>query len=220
MSKTEHTRAKRRGVLPDDGHCKLFANNPLNPSNPCNPLEITHFVFLRGTDRPARNMGFSLIEILIVVVLIGMLAMIVVPEMLHSSEEARNSTLAGNIRAVRAQIEVYKMQHGDRGPHLDENGNPDTANFVARLTGKTDPTGKLNTSGACGPYLHQWPENEYCTANPGGVKFGKPARPLADGTTGWYYSTSTCLFSANAPSGGGAMVLGPEEVTALKIGGG
>ena len=55
--------------------------------------------------------GFTLIEMLVVVIILGILAMIIVPQITVSTEDARLNTLQSNLTAVRSAIEVYAAQH-------------------------------------------------------------------------------------------------------------
>ena len=147
--------------------------------------------------------GFSIIEILIVVTIIAIIAAIAVPRLVDASQDARESALGTDLQMLRRQIRLYKEQHNNRGPHLDENGNPDTPNLVARMLGRTDPKGKLTTTGGFGPYMKTWPTNPYCAAAVASdIKFGTNAVPPRDGTSGWYYSTETCIVSPNSKTGG------------------
>ncbi|MEQ9460585.1 MAG: prepilin-type N-terminal cleavage/methylation domain-containing protein [Phycisphaeraceae bacterium] len=59
-----------------------------------------------------RFTGFTLIEILIVVVILGILAAVVVPQFSDASEEARVAASATNVRAVVDQIAMYYARHG------------------------------------------------------------------------------------------------------------
>ena len=158
-----------------------------------------------------RRTGFTLVEILIVVMILGILAMVVVPRYLSASQDARESAVSSDIQAVRTQIEVYKAQHGGRGPHIGPTGSDDTANMVARLTGKTDASGKL-AMGTLGPYLRVWPDNPFASKSvAAAVNFDATATPPRNNASGWYYSTDTCIFSANTSSGG--ITLDPPATT-------
>ena len=57
--------------------------------------------------------GFTLVEILIVVVILGILAAIVIPQFTSASTEAKESSLVSNLQTIRSQIELYKIQHND-----------------------------------------------------------------------------------------------------------
>ena len=51
--------------------------------------------------------GFTLVEILIVVIILGILAAIVVPQFSNASDEAKLNSMKSNLQAVRAQIQLY-----------------------------------------------------------------------------------------------------------------
>src|SRR5213075_1841380 len=78
-----------------------------------------------------RKSGFTLVEILIVVIILGILAAIVIPQFTNASSDARKSSVASTLQTLRGQIELFKIQHGDNAP-------PDTTALVLVLTGKTN----------------------------------------------------------------------------------
>ena len=153
----------------------------------------------RSTGSPE---GFSLVEVLIVVLMLAILAMIVVPQFAISQDEARDAALSTDLKAIRRQIELYRLQHGGRGPEENENGQFDTANFVNRLIGRTTPQGAIDPNGECGPYLPIWPSNPFCEAAVAEqVKFGKTNGPPRDGTSGWYFDILLRQIYPNSTEG-------------------
>ena len=56
------------------------------------------------------NRAFTLIEILIVVVILGILAAIVIPQFTDASEEAQRSSLVSQLQTVRGQLELFRVQ--------------------------------------------------------------------------------------------------------------
>lgn len=60
--------------------------------------------------------AFTLIEILTVVVILGILAALVVPNMTTTAEDAARSTARSQLAAVRSQIELYKLRNGGAIP--------------------------------------------------------------------------------------------------------
>jgi len=95
-----------------------------------------------------KNQAFTLVEILIVVVILGILAAIIIPRFANASKDARRAALASQLNAVRAQIQLYTIEHGDnRPPNLAGNNWTD-------LTTQTVYNG-INR----GPYLPSVPVN-------------------------------------------------------------
>lgn len=151
--------------------------------------------------------GFTLVEILIVVVLLGILATLVVPRFAGAADEAKEAQVLTDTQTIRGLIQLYTVHHNGRAPHLDENGSPAHAQFRDRLLQKTDQNGKLNPAGAFGPYLRTWPVNSYMEGDKAKeVKIGAARYPPGDESTGWYFSTKTRLFWPNSKQSGKELV--------------
>jgi general secretion pathway protein G len=96
--------------------------------------------------------GFTLIEILIVVIILGILAAIVIPQFSSASSDARKSNVQSTVQTLRSQVALYKLQHQDKLPNL--------VTGWTQLTGKTDATGAAASSGTTfGPYMQDVPVN-------------------------------------------------------------
>jgi general secretion pathway protein G len=92
--------------------------------------------------------GFTLVEILIVVVILGILAAVVIPQFTNASSDARNSSLASTLQTLRSQIQLYKLQHGDALPNLVTDWTPFTATSTYGTPSQT-----------FGPYMQAAPTN-------------------------------------------------------------
>src|SRR5687768_14268335 len=96
--------------------------------------------------RGNKKTGFTLVEILIVVIILGILAAIVIPQFTNASTESRWSSTASLLQTLRSQIELYKLQHGDQLPDLVTDWTPMT-------------TITTYNSNNFGPYMQQIPKN-------------------------------------------------------------
>jgi general secretion pathway protein G len=107
--------------------------------------------------RRTRKGGFTLVEILIVVIILGILAAIVIPQFTSASQDARKNSLVSQLQTLRSQLELYKLQHLDQLPSTLIGGSP----AWTQMTVKTDASGATGTSTAFpfGPYLQADPTN-------------------------------------------------------------
>jgi len=136
--------------------------------------------------------GFTLVEILIVVVILGILAAIVIPQFTEASTEAKESRLVSDLQTMRSQIELYKIQHNDALPGAG------TASFADALTKYTDVAGALAAvqapgAGVYGPYLQKIPTNpwnDFDTVRIDGAAAGA-------NTDGWRFDSTTGDFRAD-----------------------
>ena len=164
---------------------------------------------MRFTTRPnnlmtRRRAAFTLVEILIVVIILGILATIVIPQFSSASQGAKENSLKDDLRFMRTQIGVFKAQHRDVSPGYpggDRTSVPTESDFVDQML--------LHTSEACatsdtpsalykfGPYLTRMPANPVNSLATVQVVDNATTMPDPDGSSGWIYKPLTQEFIAN-----------------------
>lgn len=68
--------------------------------------------------------GFTLIEMLIVVVIIGILGAVIVPSMSGSSDKARKAACKANVRNIQSTIELMTFEHNVAANSVDWSAFP------------------------------------------------------------------------------------------------
>ena len=131
-----------------------------------------------------KRLGFTLVEVLIVVVIMAILAATIIPQFADSTKDAKISTVVFNLHTLRSQIEVYKSHHDGKLPSAT----------LAELTVKTDVTGASTGAGPFpyGPYVHEIPSNPF---NNSQTVTSVASDPITSsdvtGTGGWLFNATT-----------------------------
>ncbi len=77
------------------------------------------------TNRKNRGKGFTLVEILIVVVILGILAAIVVPQFTNAANESRTGNAQSQTSTIETQLELYAARNNGVYPTVAQlNANP------------------------------------------------------------------------------------------------
>ncbi|PLX87787.1 MAG: type II secretion system protein GspG [Desulfuromonas sp.] len=105
--------------------------------------------------------GFTLIEIMVVVVILGILAGIVVPRLLDRPEEARRTKAAVQIKSLEEALGLFKLDNGFY---------PSTEQGLEGLVSQPE-TGRIPTKYRAGGYIKKVPldpwGNPYIYLSPG-----------------------------------------------------
>ena len=123
------------------------------------------------TRRSART-GFTLIEMLIVIVVISILALIVIPRLMGAGRKAKEAALRGDIHQLRNAIQQFEADCGDYPSAISQIMTPPAV-------GSTGGMGiALDVTAWQGPYLRT-PDNNL------------PKDPFTESATTWSYTAST-----------------------------
>jgi general secretion pathway protein G len=141
-----------------------------------------HTVFSRGGPLRLRRVaarGFTLIEIMVVVVIMGILAALVVPKLMGRTDDARIIAAKQDIATIMQGLKLYR---------LDNHRYPTTEQGLQALI--TKPTAGPDASGwKAGGYLDKLPKDPW----------GNPYHYLSPGVKG---EVDVFSFGADGQSGG------------------
>lgn len=146
-----------------------------------------------------RSPGFTVVEILIVVALLGIVAITMVPQFSSAGDGARLLTVKEDLDIFRRQIDRFRNAHDGR---LPAQGSASEADFIRDLTSRTTAAGQVDPTGRCGPYLiGRMPLNVYTGLRtilvvPATLR---PPHFNVSGEHGWAYSSTTGEFRINVP---------------------
>ena len=154
----------------------------------------------------SKERAFTLVEILAVVVLLGILAVIVLPLVANSSISAKESALAHELQMLRRFALIYKTQHREVGPGYP-NGDitqaPTEQAFFDQMTMASNPAGQTAAVGTPGfergPYMMKIPVNPLNNLSTLQMLGDADVFPgNADNSHGWIYKASTSEFRSDS----------------------
>jgi general secretion pathway protein G len=126
-----------------------------------------------------RRAGFTLIELVIVIMILGILAGIAAPKLFNTSGTAKDNGLKQTLSVVRDAIELYNAKYGVL-PSCTSTG----ADFRSKLSPE---------------FIRTFPKSPVGTQN---HDVTPVTTTTADGLTGWMYNTASGEFICNATGTG------------------
>ncbi len=126
-----------------------------------------------------RNAGFTLIEVMVVIVILGILASFVVPRLIDNPDKARHAKVQQDVRTLESALNLYK---------LDNFNYPSTDQGLDALAQKPSGT----------PEPRNWKEGGYIQALPNDP-WGNAYQYLNPGVRG---SIDVYSFGADGQEGG------------------
>ncbi len=161
-----------------------------------------------------REGAFTLVELIIVIVILGILASIAIPSIIGSTDEARETALSQDLATVRKAMQLYAAQHQGKFPGATEDGLGNKAGTEAAVKNQllyySDKNGKCSRSKDTskypyGPYLtKEFPSVPVGNqAGKNSIKVSNSKAPLVadnDANGAWMYSYVTGEIICNDTS--------------------
>jgi general secretion pathway protein G len=130
----------------------------------------------------SRRTGFTLIELVVVIMILGILAGVAAPKLFSTSSAATDNGLKQSLSIVRDAIELYAANNGGTMPRNDTSANFET-DISTYIRGGKVPKFPISGTGSTSDAI---------------VKFGG----TADGTSGWMFNRPSGAFFPNSTATG------------------
>lgn len=155
--------------------------------------------------------GFTLVELLIVVIILGILAAVIIPQFGSSTADTKLAALDSNLASLRNSIELYYHDHNAVYPGVNDSADNSAATLAAcgtsvpeqlmKYTAMNDHTALVaSAAGLKGPYIKsgQFPNNPFTATN---TVVCVDTNDISDasvtGTEAWKFYRVTGKFIAN-----------------------
>lgn len=145
--------------------------------------------------------GFSLVELVVVIVILGLIAAIAVPRYTKGSKDAQANAVLQTLEVVRGAIDHYFAEHGKYPGYDPSNGAPADTWFINQLTQFSDEAGDVSrmptSTHIYGPYLREpFPTNPFNDKSNVRVR-ATSSTAIAKNISGWIASLDNGEFVLN-----------------------
>ncbi|MHC4387482.1 MAG: prepilin-type N-terminal cleavage/methylation domain-containing protein [Planctomycetota bacterium] len=151
--------------------------------------------------------GFSLVELMIVVAVLGILAAMVLPDFQSHTQESKATAAKSNLHILRTAVGLYAAQHNGTPPGYlpGWTSGPVAADiFGGQLCNATKADGNMALPGTAGfpfgPYMRALPSNPFNKLDTISiVADGQEFPANATGAFGWMYQAGTQTLKLDWP---------------------
>ncbi len=126
-----------------------------------------------------KKIHFSYLELLIILIVLGVAARQTVPRLASASTDEKVCILIDGLETMRAHLDLYRVEHGNRFPPSDSFDSFKTA--------------MITKDGRFGPYVDRIPVNPFNNLDT--VRFD--GEEAGSGKAGWRIDTKTGVFQAD-----------------------
>ena len=140
--------------------------------------------------------GFTLIELVIVLVIVGILAAVALPRFSNIQDDAKDSSVKGTVGNVRSALSIARSEFLIANDSNSNNYWPTLAEVQASATSAALAIEQAGNDNC--PMSNVMPQNPWNGSNT--VRVGTNARLVTGIADGWCYVAGTGLFYANSDS--------------------